>query len=95
MGGYVFDVEVLCLAKGNVYRIEEIPIERRDTGDSRLNMAAMRQNVVELVGNLYRKPFSRGSAISCDVSLRVRLKRSVTSSATQTQWSILPEKIVM
>jgi len=47
--GYMFDVEVLCLAKRNGYRIKEVPIKWRDDGDSRLNMAAMRQNIIDML----------------------------------------------
>lgn len=36
--GYMFDVEILYLAKKKGYRIAEIPIRWRDDGDSRLNL---------------------------------------------------------
>jgi dolichyl-phosphate beta-glucosyltransferase len=36
--GYMFDVEILCLAQAAGYRIAEVPIRWRDDGDSRLDL---------------------------------------------------------
>lgn len=36
--GYMYDVEILCLAWRLGYRIEEVPIRWRDDGDSRLQL---------------------------------------------------------
>lgn len=38
--GYMFDVEILVLARKLGYRIKEVPIRWRDDGDSRLNVVA-------------------------------------------------------
>ena len=38
--GYMFDVEILVLARKLGYRIEQIPIRWRDDGDSRLELIA-------------------------------------------------------
>jgi dolichyl-phosphate beta-glucosyltransferase len=40
INGYMFDVEVLYLAKKWGFRIEQIPVKWRDDGDSRLNLVA-------------------------------------------------------
>ena len=37
--GYLFDVELLCLARSLGYRVREVPIRWRDDGDSRLDLA--------------------------------------------------------
>jgi len=36
--GYMFDVEILSLARRRGYRIQQVPIRWRDDGDSRLNL---------------------------------------------------------
>jgi glycosyltransferase involved in cell wall biosynthesis len=36
--GYMFDVEILFIARQRGYRIEEVPVRWRDDGDSRLNL---------------------------------------------------------
>jgi dolichyl-phosphate beta-glucosyltransferase len=46
--GYMFDVEVLCLAKRGGYRIKEVPIKWCDDGDSRFDLAAMKQDVIDM-----------------------------------------------
>ena len=38
--GYMFDVEILYLAKRLGYRIEQVPVRWRDDGDSRLDLIA-------------------------------------------------------
>jgi dolichyl-phosphate beta-glucosyltransferase len=38
--GYMFDVEILYIARQRGYRIEEVPVRWRDDGDSRLNLVA-------------------------------------------------------
>ncbi len=45
--GYMFDVEILYLARRSGYRIEQIPIRWRDDGDSRL--AVVRGNIRNLL----------------------------------------------
>jgi hypothetical protein len=67
--GYMFDVEVLCLAKRNGYRIKEIPIKWRDDGDSRLNMAAMRQNIIDSLRIRFTSTRKMLPAASEDVEL--------------------------
>jgi dolichyl-phosphate beta-glucosyltransferase len=46
--GYMFDVEILCLAKRSGYRIKEVPIRWRDDGDSRLDLATSKQNIIDI-----------------------------------------------
>lgn len=36
--GYMFDVEILYIARQRGYRIEQVPVRWRDDGDSRLNL---------------------------------------------------------
>lgn len=38
--GYLFDVELLCLARALGYRVREVPIRWRDDGDSRLDLVS-------------------------------------------------------
>ncbi len=38
--GYMFDVEVLYLARRSGYRIQQVPVRWRDDGDSRLDLVA-------------------------------------------------------
>jgi len=38
--GYMFDVEILCIAMGRCYRVKEVPIRWSDDGDSRLDLIA-------------------------------------------------------
>jgi dolichyl-phosphate beta-glucosyltransferase len=38
--GYMFDVEILYIAKQRGYRIAQVPVRWRDDGDSRLNLIA-------------------------------------------------------
>src|SRR5690606_29699481 len=38
--GYMYDVEILALAKYHKYSIAQVPIRWRDDGDSRLNLVA-------------------------------------------------------
>lgn len=48
--GYMFDVEVLSLARHSGYRIKEIPVRWRDDGDSRLDLIAGNwRNFVDLL----------------------------------------------
>jgi dolichyl-phosphate beta-glucosyltransferase len=57
--GYMFDVEVLCLARRLGYRIREIGVRWRDDGDSRLRLVAGNwQNLVDLL----RIRFGRANA---------------------------------
>jgi dolichyl-phosphate beta-glucosyltransferase len=46
--GYMFDVEILCLARQMGFAIKEVPIAWRDDGDSRLNVATMKQNIIDI-----------------------------------------------
>jgi dolichyl-phosphate beta-glucosyltransferase len=49
--GYMFDVEILYLARRLGYRIEEVPIVWRDDADSRLNLLAGNlRNVRDILG---------------------------------------------
>ena len=48
--GYMFDVEVLTLARQSGYRIQEVGVRWRDDGDSRLRLVAGNwQNLVDLL----------------------------------------------
>ncbi len=48
--GYMFDVEILYLARQLGYRIQQVPVCWRDDGDSRLNpIAGTIQNVRDLL----------------------------------------------
>jgi dolichyl-phosphate beta-glucosyltransferase len=48
--GYMFDVEVLSLARLSGYRIKEIPVHWRDDGDSRLDLISGNwQNFVDIL----------------------------------------------
>jgi dolichyl-phosphate beta-glucosyltransferase len=38
--GYMFDVEILFIARQRGYRIEQVPVRWRDDGDSRLNLVS-------------------------------------------------------
>ena len=38
--GYMFDVEILCIAQEQGWRLKEVPIRWRDDGDSRLDLVA-------------------------------------------------------
>jgi dolichyl-phosphate beta-glucosyltransferase len=38
--GYMFDVEILAIARRLGYRIEQLPIRWRDDADSRLNLVS-------------------------------------------------------
>jgi dolichyl-phosphate beta-glucosyltransferase len=49
--GYMFDVEILYIARLRGYRIEEVPVRWRDDGDSRLNLVAGNiRNVRDIMG---------------------------------------------
>jgi dolichyl-phosphate beta-glucosyltransferase len=49
--GYMFDVEILYIARQRGYRIEELPVRWRDDGDSRLNLVAGNlRNVRDILG---------------------------------------------
>lgn len=53
--GYMFDVEILFLARQSGYRIEQIPVRWRDDGDSRLNLVAGNlRNVRDVLGIRWR-----------------------------------------
>jgi dolichyl-phosphate beta-glucosyltransferase len=54
--GYMFDVEILSLARRLGYRVKEVPIRWRDDGDSRL--ALVRNNVRNVI-DIFRIRFSR------------------------------------
>ncbi|HMJ50756.1 MAG TPA: dolichyl-phosphate beta-glucosyltransferase [Polyangiaceae bacterium] len=48
--GYMFDVEVLCLAHRSGYRIREVGVRWRDDGDSRLDLVAGNwQNMIDIL----------------------------------------------
>ena len=55
--GYMFDVEILALAKLFGYRIQEVPIRWRDDGDSRLQLLS---GNLRNVADIFRIRFSRG-----------------------------------
>ena len=47
--GYMFDVEILALARKFGYRMQEVPIRWRDDGDTRLNLVSGNlRNVVDI-----------------------------------------------
>jgi dolichyl-phosphate beta-glucosyltransferase len=53
--GYMFDVEILYIARQRGYRIEEVPVRWRDDGDSRLNLVAGNlRNVRDILGIRWR-----------------------------------------
>ncbi len=53
--GYMFDVEILYLARQHGYRIEEVPISWRDDGDSRLQLVSGNiRNVRDLLSIRWR-----------------------------------------
>jgi dolichyl-phosphate beta-glucosyltransferase len=54
--GYMFDVEILCLAKRSGYRMKEVPIRWRDDGDSRLDLATSRQNIIDMFRIRFTSP---------------------------------------
>jgi dolichyl-phosphate beta-glucosyltransferase len=48
--GYMFDVELLCLAEQSGYRIKETGVRWQDDGDSRLRLVAGNwQNMLDLI----------------------------------------------
>jgi dolichyl-phosphate beta-glucosyltransferase len=48
--GYMFDVEILCLALRSGYRIKEVGVRWRDDGDSRLDLVAGNwQNMIDIL----------------------------------------------
>lgn len=48
--GYMFDVEILYLAKKLGYRINQVPVRWRDDGDSRLNLVAGNiKNIIDVL----------------------------------------------
>jgi dolichyl-phosphate beta-glucosyltransferase len=57
--GYMFDVEILYLARRSGYRMKEVGVRWRDDGDSRLRLVAGNwRNMIDL----FRIRFGRGSA---------------------------------
>jgi dolichyl-phosphate beta-glucosyltransferase len=53
--GYMFDVEILYIARQRGYRIEEVPVRWRDDGDSRLNLVVGNlRNVRDVLGIRWR-----------------------------------------
>jgi dolichyl-phosphate beta-glucosyltransferase len=53
--GYMFDVEILYIARQRGYRILEVPVRWRDDGDSRLNLIAGNvRNVRDILGIRWR-----------------------------------------
>jgi len=53
--GYMFDVEILYLAKKEGYRIEQVPIRWRDDGDSRLQLLSGNiRNVWDVISIRFR-----------------------------------------
>jgi dolichyl-phosphate beta-glucosyltransferase len=53
--GYMFDVEILYIARQRGYRIEQVPVRWRDDGDSRLNLVAGNlRNVRDILGIRWR-----------------------------------------
>jgi dolichyl-phosphate beta-glucosyltransferase len=54
--GYMFDVEVLCLAARAGYRIKEVGVRWRDDGDSRLDLVAGNwRNLLDLLRIRFRR----------------------------------------
>jgi dolichyl-phosphate beta-glucosyltransferase len=57
--GYMFDVEILWLAKRAGYRVAQIPVRWRDDGDSRLRLVRGNlQNFVDLLRIRFTPPAS-------------------------------------
>jgi len=58
--GYMFDVEILDLAKRSGYRLEQVPVRWRDDGDSRLQLVRGNlRNVADIMRiymSRYRRP---------------------------------------
>ncbi len=53
--GYMFDVEILYIARQRGYRIHQIPVRWRDDGDSRLNLISGNlRNVRDILGIRWR-----------------------------------------
>ncbi len=53
--GYMFDVEILYIARQRGYRIEEVAVRWRDDGDSRLNLVAGNlRNMRDILGIRWR-----------------------------------------
>ena len=62
--GYMFDVEVLVLAKNLGYRIAQAPVRWRDDGDSRLQLfAGNLQNMIDIF-KIRLVPAARTSGIA-------------------------------
>jgi dolichyl-phosphate beta-glucosyltransferase len=63
--GYMYDVEILMLARRAGYRIAQIPVRWRDDGDSRLNVVSGNiRNVLDILRIRFRRyppPSSAGS----------------------------------
>jgi len=59
--GYMFDVEILCLAERLGCRIAQIPVRWRDDGDSRLNLMA---GNLKNVRDLFKIRFARAAALA-------------------------------
>jgi dolichyl-phosphate beta-glucosyltransferase len=63
--GYMFDVEILYLAKKAGYRITQVPIRWRDDGDSRLQLLSGNiRNVLDIFSIRLRKYASHARVIS-------------------------------
>jgi dolichyl-phosphate beta-glucosyltransferase len=54
--GYMFDVEILYIARLRGYRIEQVPVRWRDDGDSRLNLVSGNlRNMRDVLGIRWRR----------------------------------------
>jgi dolichyl-phosphate beta-glucosyltransferase len=64
--GYMFDVEILYLARRSGYRIKQVGVRWRDDGDSRLDLVAGNwrnlQDILRIRFGRYRAPVSRAAA---------------------------------
>ena len=59
--GYMFDVEILCLAQRTGYRIAQVPITWRDDGESRLSLLGGNlRNVLDIL-RIRARTFGRAS----------------------------------
>jgi len=62
--GYMFDVEILYLARRSGYRIKEVGVRWRDDGDSRLDLVAGNWanflDILRIRSGRYRRPVAVG-----------------------------------
>jgi glycosyltransferase involved in cell wall biosynthesis len=72
--GYMFDVEVLYLARGSGYRVKEVAVRWRDDADSRLELVRGNwRNVLDLFRIRFRRGApARGAPVARATALRTK-----------------------